>query len=267
MDIKAYISSGILEAYALGALPEEERVQVAKDIAEYPELAAELAAIEATLGEYAGTFRHEPPQGMADKIWNAIEASKVDGRSNTIPLPPPQSQKPGVRWYYAAAILLLIGSVAMNVIMYQRQQEDLVASADMKARVQQLELQQATLEQQASKYASAEAMLSDTSVRTVVMQTAQPGKKMAAVIFWKQHEGKAYVTAQEMPAPPSGKQYQLWVIRNGKPESMGMIPMDMNVVKMKEVPASFTNADAFAISLEKEGGSPTPTEVCVVGKI
>ena len=53
MNIKEYISSGILEAYVLGALSEEEQVQVVADIAAYPELAAEVAAIETTMQQFA----------------------------------------------------------------------------------------------------------------------------------------------------------------------------------------------------------------------
>ena len=46
MDTEAYIGSGNLEAYALGALSPEERLSVEAGIARHPELAAALAAIE-----------------------------------------------------------------------------------------------------------------------------------------------------------------------------------------------------------------------------
>ncbi len=53
------------------------------------------------------------------------------------------------------------------------------------------------------------------------------------------------------------KQYQLWAIVNGKPVDAGTFDMGEGVsfVKLKTIP----KAEAFAITLEKRGGSETPT--------
>ena len=48
MNVEAYISSGILEAYVLGELAEQERLEVEKNLKLYPELRKELALIEET---------------------------------------------------------------------------------------------------------------------------------------------------------------------------------------------------------------------------
>ena len=71
-----------------------------------------------------------------------------------------------------------------------------------------------------------------------------------------------------MPAAPTGKQYQLWAIVDGSPVDAGMITTDKgsySIQKMK----SFGKADAFAITLEKTGGSPTPTmsEMVVISEL
>ena len=59
-----------------------------------------------------------------------------------------------------------------------------------------------------------------------------------------------------LPLAPSDKQYQLWAIVDGKPVDAGIIG-DCNggLCKLKNIP----KASAFAITLEKKGGSPTPT--------
>jgi anti-sigma-K factor RskA len=90
---------------------------------------------------------------------------------------------------------------------------------------------------------------------------------MAATVYWSKGDGAAYVAMNALPKPPQGKQYQLWVIQNGKPVSMGVLPDDMaNTPGMQKVNMAVMSADAFAISLEIAGGSPSPTEVYVVGK-
>ena len=73
---------------------------------------------------------------------------------------------------------------------------------------------------------------------------------------------------QNLPAAPTGKQYQLWTIVDGKPVDMGMLDPEFSnrLLRMK---SSSPNAVAFAITLEKAGGSPSPTmdEMYVMGKV
>ena len=85
------------------------------------------------------------------------------------------------------------------------------------------------------------------------------------MVFWSKEKGDTYLSLVNMPMPPQGKQYQLWVIQDGKPVDMGMIPNDMVYGGMQKIDKSILKGQAFAISLEKEGGNPTPTEVMVVG--
>ena len=51
MNVKDYIESGSLELYASGALNEEERKEAEAMIAQYPEVKAELEAIEKARSE------------------------------------------------------------------------------------------------------------------------------------------------------------------------------------------------------------------------
>jgi anti-sigma-K factor RskA len=64
---------------------------------------------------------------------------------------------------------------------------------------------------------------------------------------------------------PPGKQYQLWAIVDGKPVDAGMVGDCEGLCKMKVI----NRAEAFAITLEKEGGSsaPTLTAMYVMGKV
>ena len=70
-----------------------------------------------------------------------------------------------------------------------------------------------------------------------------------------------------MPQPQAGQQYQLWAIVDGKPVDAGMVEIDPGKAlhRMKNIP----KAEAFAITLEKAGGSPTPTltAMFVMGKV
>jgi len=92
-----------------------------------------------------------------------------------------------------------------------------------------------------------------------------PGKPQAtANVYWNQKTSTVYLLDISLPVPPEQKQYQLWAIVDGKPVSAGLLNNSHTAEKM----AGFAKAQAFAITLEKAGGSETPTldQMYVMGK-
>lgn len=275
MNTKEYIESGILEAYLLDTLSEEEREQVATNIALYPELAKELQEIENTMFRYAESFAVTPPPALQDKIWNEISNNAVNAGkaadsapkvNKTIPLQP-QYRKPAIDWRYAAMIAILIGSLALNYILWNQGRQDKQETTALNEQMGKLQADQQQLASLLSDYRSAKVMMADTGVQTIVMHTMQSGHPMAATLYWSKGSGDAYVAMDALPMPPKGMQYQLWVIQKGKPVSMGTLPNDMaNTPVMQKIAMQVTTGEAFAISLEKQGGNPTPTNVYVLGK-
>jgi anti-sigma-K factor RskA len=273
MDIKAYIESGILEAYVLGSLTPSEEREVQANIARYPEIAAEVKTIEEGMLSFAQAGAMEPPPVLQDKIWDAIQASPNAGNvvtktehSRVIPLETDYRRK--AQWRYAAMLALLFSSIILNITLYnQGKQEREVKNAIVRA-TGKLVWEQKQLKDQLADYQKAKTMMADTGMQTIVMHTMQQGHPMAATLYWSKKKGEAYVAMNALPQPPKGMQYQLWVIQGGKPVSMGTLPNSMaNTPAMQKVPMLVTSGEAFAISLEKEGGNPTPTTVYVLGKV
>ena len=87
-----------------------------------------------------------------------------------------------------------------------------------------------------------------------------------AEVFWNENN-QVFLNPKNLPAAPTGKQYQLWAIVDGKPVDMGMY--DPNNKSLVQEMKTVSKPQAFAITLEKEGGSPTPTmeEMYVMGPI
>lgn len=274
MNIKEYIESGILEAYALGALSREEAVEVEAVVAQYPELEAELRSVEAAMEQYTMTNAMTPPPGLQDKIWDSIQAQEPvkeaapqpqKPKGNTIPFEPEYRRAP--KWRYAAIWAALIGSTVLNIVLFSQGQKAREHELALGSELKDMRAQQEQLAQAVADYAKAKDMMADTAMQTIVMHTVVKGHPMAATVYWGKGNGAAYVAMNALPKPPQGKQYQLWVIQNGKPVSMGVLPNDMaNTPGVKKVDMTVMQADAFAISLEAEGGNPTPTEVYVLGK-
>lgn len=286
MTTKEYIESGNLEAYVLGALTPQEEAQVQADIARDPELAKEVAAIEEALLKYAVSSSMTPPDALKEKIWDSLQftdkaapatkttpfpatpnVGNVTGNSgNTISFDPPVRN---TQWRYAAIWVALAGSVALNgLFWYQNSQQKQQFTAQA-VKVDQIENERKQLAGVVANYKKNKDMMADTGMQTIVMHTIVKGHPMAATLYWSKAKAEAYVMIDGLPKPPQGMQYQLWAIQGGKPVDMGMMPIDMaGTASIQKVEKQVLSGDAFAISLEKEGGSPTPTaaNIYVLGK-
>ena len=109
-------------------------------------------------------------------------------------------------------------------------------------------------------------LVSDSNVIMVSMKGPKGKENNFATVFWNNKTKDVYLLANKLPKAPSDKQYQLWALVDGKPVDAGMLGVDCNgVCKVKNV----LNAQMFAITLEKKGGSPTPdlTQLQVIGNV
>lgn len=264
-----------MEAYLLGALDETERAAVEANMAQYPEIAAEAAAIEEGLLGYAQLAAEEPPAFLQDTIWTAIRQQApaapvaTDIHPQIIPLG--RERSANIRWQRAAVWIALIGSLLTNFLLWFERGEQQNRQLAMQQQADSLGRQQRHMDSILSAYRHERDMILDPDMQTVVMRPMKPGEKMGGMIYINKQKGDMYLSLHNMPEPPRGMQYQLWVIRDGKPVDMGVIPNNMaGKGGMEKMSKGVTGSgEAFAISLEKEGGSPTPTmeEIKVMGKV
>ena len=80
MNIKEYISSGILEACVLGELPEQERALLEKNLVQYPELRDELNRIEEAQEQLLLATAIQPRKEVKQKLVDKIENLNHVGR-------------------------------------------------------------------------------------------------------------------------------------------------------------------------------------------
>lgn len=268
VDTKEYIESGILEAYVLDALTPEEKLRVARDIAQHPELAAEVRAIEEGMLAFAQAGAGQPPAFLKDHIWDAIAREQEGARPQTNVRPlSPGTAKPS--WQRAAIWAAFLVSILTNFMLLSQRNKLKEERTAMQLQMDTVKRQQQFLADAVANYTREKEMLADTAMQPVIMKTMQPGHPMAATVYWSRQKGETYLVIQKMPPPPSGMQYQMWVIQDGKPVSMGVLSDDIVVPgAITRLPMQVTSGQAFAISLEKEGGSPTPTmeQIQVMGK-
>ncbi len=274
MDIKAYIETGKLEAYALGLCDEAEATEVEKLCAQYPELQAELDRIRQSVEMYALSHAKVAPPPLKSKVFEAIndleKSTVVKFTSSEVKKEAPQiiTLYSRVRRLSIAAVGLFILSLAFNVILFNRLKragEELTALNSEKIRLAEaFKTNQVKLEGMSHDM----KVVSDPHVMKVMMKGLEKSPSSLALIYWNKESREVFLDVKSLPPVESGKQYQLWAIVDGKPVDAGMITVtegDTSLHRMKD----FESAQAFAVTLEKSGGSPVPnmTEMYVMGAV
>jgi anti-sigma-K factor RskA len=253
LNIEEYIESGNLEQYALGLGTAEERAEVEAMLALHPQLRAELEEIEVSIFQYAQANAVQPSAGLKNKVLDAIKAEAT-------PVVQLNAANAGnkVNWLAAASIALLLGSLAGNFMLYNKYQS---TSAKVFALENEKSVLANDLNLERTKYDQTNGMLaaiSSPATSLVEMKGLPIAPESKAMIYWNKSTEEVYVSVAALPAPPEGMEYQLWAIVDGAPVDAGMLDLskaDNMPHKMK----SFSSAQAFAVTLEKKGGSPTPT--------
>lgn len=277
MDTQAYIASGIIERYALGQATCYEAMELGEFAERYPDVRIALAqALEAVDG-LAQAASVPPPPALRDKVLHAVS---LEARSSELPSSGKVQQKAQpagsvsggtirrmvFRTGLAAALVLAAG---LTLIWQNRQtQEAEQRSAALEREVEgltgQLSLWQAQNQQQLDQL----ALLRDGATRRIALLPL-PGIDQARVdVYWNPERQQAFFDVLDLPEIPAGKQYQLWAIVDGSPVDMGLLPLDTSADAWQAFPF-VPSPQAFAITVEPQGGSPVPSldQMVVIGSI
>lgn len=280
MNTKEYIESGIIESYVLGLASAEEAAEVMQMSAQYPEIKQAIEDAEASFEQLAFDNAVTPPAEVKDILLQKLngEFATAPGKqtkSKIVTLPRKDGGTevvelrsiPLKRWKFiaAAAVILFIISASINVFYYRDY-------ATLKDRYTALLNDRNSLQANNNTYRTKldEAdqqirLLLDPSVKTIKVPGTPGHENNAATVFWNQSSKDVYLFINHLPQATADKQYQLWAIVDGKPVSAGLIgECGTAVCKLGNI----TNPQAFAITLEKKGGSTTPTmPIVALGKI
>lgn len=281
MDIQQYISSGIIEAYVLGIADEEEVRELELLSAQHEEIAAAISSYKNDLEEYGTLHAIPPPPDLKDKIWSVIESEQQHsfGKSNLTLTEQPASnvvthletanrgKANNSRTAIAAVVILLIGSILLNFVFWNKSKSTEEELAFVKTEQEKAMAASRQMQQELTASNNSLKMVMDPAMKSIPLAGVGEHTANNATVIWDTRSKEVYLSMNNLPPAPEGKQYQLWAIVDGKPVDLGVFPKDKQEVmqKMKVIPA----AQMFAITLEKEGGSEGPTleQMYVAGKV
>lgn len=289
MDLSCIISSGDLELYLLGMLPQDEAAKIEQLALLFPEIQEELDRISGSLLSLADTAQVAPAPSVKEGLMQQLQALKEAEEALAAPVIPLQSGRnlnlaahpatpeeapvvamPATRrrtaaWFSAASFigfLLALGGVIFFASKNKQSQSEL---AQLQQNVQTLNRSVVELQRDNLAASQMVQMLQSDVYRKIPLK-AIPGKPDALVqLMWNTQTKEVFVNNVSLPQTPAGRQYQLWAIVDGKPVDAGMLGNGRNRVQQMK---TFERAEAFAITLEQEGGSAVPTmeQMMVMGK-
>ena len=297
---RAYIETGILEEYVAGALSTEQQLEVEAMAARYPEVKKEIEAIEVALEEYAMSQAIQPSEGLKDKLFdklnlqnNAAKPTLAHTEEKIVketPEPVKQAEAATVPLnttilntnHYDAKIrtlrVALVACIALLVIsvvalfstrnqLGEAQNQIIALNLDK----QKFATEASYLKESNDDLQKISEMAEDPDWKRVKLAGTKMDPKAKMVVYWHVSGQHVMVDKSKMslPANDADHQYQLWALVNGKPVDLGVFDMKADsshvLLDMKEI----TGAQAFAVTLEKRGGSASPTmdQMIVMGGV
>jgi hypothetical protein len=235
-----------LALLALEALQGDERVTLEKHLEGCSSCRSELERLRGDMALLVlSASGPAPPRRSRERLLKAIakepRVQKIGAtrRSSWTLLP----------WLAAAALLLVAG--------FFWQQSDRLAQ--QVARLQDQSTQQQAQLERAQELAS--TLTSTDALRITLVAAQAPAQPQGKAIYVRDRSSLIFL-ASNMPALPPQKAYELWLIpTNGAPIPAGLFKPDARgsaTVIEPPLPAG-VEAKAFAITVEPEQGSSTPT--------
>jgi anti-sigma-K factor RskA len=251
--------------YVLGTLDEMTRARILAHLSGCPACRAEVATVSQTFDAVARTVPDlAPSAGLRDRI---------------LAIPAAATQRPGVVAVATGTPAAPVSgtsvlSVAMRIAAVAVLAVALWQWAAARQEVTQLRQRVAELQAETGDLLVARVSLEE-QVRTVTHQTqvlrasdmitynlaAQPIAAGAHARAYVSHKDGMVFTAEGLPAAPTGKVYQLWVIVNAKPISVGVFSPDATgrVHAVMDTPPINAMPGTVAVTLEPTGGLPQPS--------
>lgn len=273
----------ILAAHALDALDETERREITARLDEDAALRAEFDELRETAA--ALSFAVEPLEPSVEVRSRILERIKqtpqtekpkftiIEGGKNkslvkdVSTFPVAEARGRGF-WSRAASVVAVAASIAVVILAYSLI-NSLRQNADSQAQITALNQRVRDAEQRAEQTSGELAQIRSerellASPQTIVASlagTENSPQAKARLVFDKQ-TGKAFLYVEGLPDAPQGKAYQIWWISDPtKPAPGGTFKThDNGKGELRDqIPTKDLNAGIFAVTLEPESGSQSPT--------
>ena len=259
MELKEFISSGILESYILGTATAEEIRLVREMEDRYPEVQKEIEDIEESLLNYAEADSEEPSLGLKEKIQSQMfEEKEKPSKGKIVNISSLNNSSKTLKYVIAASLGLLIGVSAILFSLYGKLEASQKKVAQLENENDILANEMGKQQQELKAKSNTLAVMMKPGSKMVMLKGMDISPESSAMVVYNINSKAVFLDAVSLPVPPMGKQYQLWAMVDGKPVDAGVFdvtPDGFVITKMRDM----ADVQAFAVTLEDAGGRPEPT--------
>lgn len=257
MTARELIDSGLLEAYVIGQTDAQESALVERMRTSDDTVRAELERIERSLEDFARKTAVAPPATARAHVMDRISGAVITNAPIVRELPAARRASTTLRWLAAASVVALLVSATSNFLLLRElrsaRSELARLGSEHEVLAQELQVQRTSFQRSQDQL----AVVMDPRTDLVPLNGTANATGAKARVYWDHSANRVFLDVLNLPEPPAGKQYQLWALVDGTPVDAGVFDMSADaqgLQRMKDI----TRAQAFAVTLEKAGGSPTP---------
>ena len=257
------------DLFEMGVLGTEEAAEMRRALAESGELRAVFLSRNASDLLLGYSLREQQPsrearENFLREVRNSQPVQLQIKNERDTP-------RPGFGWqgwpawsFATLAVLLAITTAILLMQNAEYKQTNQLQAAQLATQEQQLA--QAQTEAQHAASTDAAAILSvlqasDTARFVLTKAAAKPQPQIKT--YFRRSTGQVLLVASNLPPAPAGKVYELWLVPStgGAPLAAGLFRPDSqgNISAQITQTAAGSDAKAFAVTLEPEGGSPVGT--------
>lgn len=234
-----------LALYALGTLQGEDRATIERHLQECASCRRELEQCRGDMALLAlSTGGPRPPAKARQRLVDAVARE------------PRRAAAPKTRAWWIWVPSLAAAALAVLVVFFWR------ANTELKNDLASFATRSAEQERELQKTKEIVATLTATDAMTVTLVAAKSPPQPQGKVMYVKDRASLIFLASNIPAAPEHKTYELWLIpMKGAPVPAGMFQPDRGgsaMILNPPIPAGM-EAKAFAITVEPEKGSATPT--------
>lgn len=272
MDIQAYITSGILESYALGLTSQAENVELASLAEKFPAIRIELEKTELTLLKYAKLNSKHPPEEIRTALFARMDDLEKESniKWKTKANSGSQNNAKHKVWQIVTLILLIALGVSASYIYWQSELISVEKRNIVKFQNHIKRIGDSMKEITAHKKeieAALDKLVACGNI-TVEMKGTDKMPDASAYVVYNQKLKKIVLKIHTLSSPSDISQYQLWGIVYGKPVDLGVIAHDPSPYQLYDMKFA-DNCQSFIVTISPMGGSQLPDldQIILTGKL
>jgi anti-sigma-K factor RskA len=269
--------AAMLDGYALGQLSQDECRDVERHVRECDQCAADLRELTVVMEGIAYSVEPVTPRPalrqrvIASLALQPQEPPRPASEASAVVTPPRRSDRGTVTrrgvhpgWLAAAALVILglgtalYSSINTRVLLIEDVQQAQAESTDARQTAEDLRRQLDLTAGQANLVVS---ILTADDMQPVPMAGRENATASVARAFWSPTRG-LLIVANDLPVPPPGRIYQVWVIGSAGPVSAGLLGEQgagRGMLIAPPPPGLTTGTVTVAVTDEPPGGLPAPS--------